>query len=175
MSDWVARAVELGADAALVMHPDQVLIADWVRLKCQYGCSAYGSRLTCPPYCPSPEATRRVLQEYRQALLLRVDGVGGEEEEDNRQCRRLGEAVAALERELFLAGRHRAWGMGVGPCPFCPQCNLPGPCRFPRLARPSMEGCGVDVYTTVRRAGWEIEVVRSPADPFRRFGLVLME
>jgi len=83
--------------------------------------------------------------------------------------------VAALERELFLAGYHRAWGMGASPCAFCETCNLAGPCRFPRQARPSMESCGIDVYTTVRQAGWEIEVVQTPEAPFRLFALVLME
>ena len=135
MSDWVARAVELGAD---------------------------------------PEVTLQMLRHYRQALLLRVEGAVGGEEED-RQRHRLGEVVAALERELFLAGYHRAWGMGAGPCSFCGACNLEGPCRFPRQARPSMEGCGIDVYTTVRQAVWEIEVVKTLQSPFRLFSLVLME
>ena len=173
MSDWVARAVDLGADAAQVIRPDQVVVAEWVRLKCQYGCGGYGMCLTCPPYSPTPEVTRQVLRHYRQALLLRVEGTGWEEED--QQCRRLNEVVAALERELFLAGHHRAWGMGAGPCAFCETCNLAGPCRFPRQARPSMESCGIDVYTTVRQAGWEIEVVQTPEAPFRLFALVLME
>jgi len=114
-----------------------------------------------------------VLRQYRQALLLRAEGTGLEEED--RPRRRLNEVVAALERELFLAGYHRAWGMGAGPCVFCETCNLTGPCRFPRQARPSMESCGIDVYTTVRQAGWEIEVVQTPESPFRLFALVLME
>jgi len=38
-----------------------------------------------------------------------------------------------------------------------------------------MEACGIDVYATVRQAGWEIEVVQTPEPPFRLFGLVLME
>jgi predicted metal-binding protein len=165
--------VELGADAAQVIRPDQVVVADWVRLKCQYGCGGYGMCLTCPPHSPTPEVTRQVLRHYRQALLLRVEGKGWEEED--QQCRLLQEAVAALERELFLAGYHRAWGMGAGPCAFCETCNLAGPCRFPRQARSSMESCGIDVYTTVRQAGWEIEVVQTPESPFRLFALVLME
>jgi len=173
MSDWVARAVELGADAAQVIRPDQIVVAEWVRLKCQYGCGEYGLRLTCPPYSPPPEVTRQVLRHYRQALVLRVEGTGLEEED--RQRRRLAEVVANLERELFLAGHHRVWAMGAGPCPFCEECDLTGPCRLPRKARPSMEGCGVDVYTTVRQAGWEIEVVQTPEAPFRLFALVLME
>jgi len=149
-------------------------VADWVRLKCQYGCGAYGTYLTCPPYSPAPEVTRRLLGHYQQALLLRLEVTTGEQEED-RQRRRLDEIVTTLERELFLTGYHRVWGMGAGPCPFCETCNLAGPCRFPRRARPSMEACGIDVYTTVRQAGWEIEVVKLPEAPFRLFGLVLIE
>ena len=40
MNDWITRAVELGADAAQMIPTDQVMVADWVRLKCQYGCGA---------------------------------------------------------------------------------------------------------------------------------------
>lgn len=174
MADWIARAVELGAHAAQVISPEQVVTAEWVRLKCQYGCGGYGECLTCPPYSPTPETTRRVLRHYRQALLLRVEGQGGEDEEE-RLRRRLNEAVVTLEREVFLDGHYYAWSMTAGPCLLCKRCNLKGPCRHPHLARPSMEACGVDVFTTVRRAGWEIEVVRSPEFPFRLFGLVLVE
>jgi predicted metal-binding protein len=175
MNDWVRRALELGADAAQIIPAHQVVVADWVRLKCQYGCGAYGSRLTCPPHSPPPEVTRRVLRHYQQALLLRMERAGGGWKAETRQRRQMSEVVAALERELFLAGHHRAWGMGAGPCRLCKECDPSEPCRFPSQARPSMEACGIDVYTTVRQAGWEIEVVQTKESPFRLFGLVLME
>jgi predicted metal-binding protein len=149
MNDWITRTVELGADAAQIIPTDQVMVADWVRLKCQYGCG--------------------------QAFLLRMERAGGGWKEETRQRRQMSEVVADLERELFLAGYHRAWGMGSGPCSLCAECDLSGPCRFPHQARPSMEACGIDVYTTVRQAGWEIEVVQALEAPFRLFGLVLME
>jgi predicted metal-binding protein len=175
MNDWATRALDLGADAAQIIPADQVVVADWVRLKCQYGCEAYGSRLTCPPHSPPPEATRQVLSHYRQALLLCMEGQGGGWKAETRKRRQMSEVVADLERELFLVGHHRAWGMGAGPCRLCKECDLSSPCRFPDKARPSMEACGIDVYTTVRQAGWEIEVVQTKESPFRLFGLVLME
>ncbi len=173
METWVNRALELGVDAACPISVEQVVVGDWVRLKCQFGCGGYGQCLTCPPHSPAPETTRRMLRDYRRGLLLRVEGRGEGEEE--AAARRLQEAVAALEREMFLSGHYRAWGMAAGPCLFCETCNLAGPCRFPHLARPSMEACGVDVYATVRSAGWEIEVVRATDARFRLFGLVLIE
>jgi predicted metal-binding protein len=150
-------------------------VADWVRLKCQYGCGACGSYLTCPPHSPPPEVTRQVLTHYRQALLLRMERAGGGREEETQPRRQMSEVVAALGRELFLAGYYRAWGMGAGPCRLCAECDPSGPCHSPHQARPSMEACGIDVYTTVRQAGWEIEVVQTIESPFRLFGLVLME
>lgn len=173
MTDWAKRALELGVDDAVAIPADRIVVAEWVRWKCQFGCGEYGNRLTCPPRLPPVEETRRVLRHYREGVLLRVEGAGVKDEE--RERRRLAEAAAALERELFLSGHYRAWTMGAGPCPFCEACQLPGPCRFPRLARPSMEGCGVDVYATVRGAGWEIEVVPTRESPFRLFALVLVE
>jgi len=175
MNDWIARALELGADAAQIIPADQVVVADWVRLKCQYGCGGYGARLTCPPHSPPPEVTRRVLSHYRQAVLLRMERAGVGWKAETRQRRQMSEVVAALERELFLAGRYRAWGMGSGPCSLCKECDPSGPCRFPEQARPSMEACGIDVYATVGQAGWEIEVVQTKESPFRLFGLVLIE
>jgi len=38
-----------------------------------------------------------------------------------------------------------------------------------------MEGCGIDVYATVRNAGWEIEVVRTHESAYRYFALVLVD
>ncbi|MDD3974717.1 MAG: DUF2284 domain-containing protein, partial [Methanothrix soehngenii] len=46
---------------------DLIVVADWVRLKCRYGCRAYGKHLCCPPFAPSPEEMRRVVSEYKTA------------------------------------------------------------------------------------------------------------
>ena len=82
--------------------------------------------------------------------------------------------AAELEREIFLAGYYKAFGLGSGPCSLCDECDLDG-CRYPHKARPSMEACGIDVYQTVRSNGFEIEVVRDRDDPQHYFGVVLVE
>src|SRR5450759_5383681 len=51
---WCARAVELGADVATTIDPNKIVTAEWVRMKCLYGCDDNGSYRTCPPH--SPEA-----------------------------------------------------------------------------------------------------------------------
>jgi predicted metal-binding protein len=82
--------------------------------------------------------------------------------------------AVALERQLFLAGYYKAFGMGAGPCLLCRRCTFDQGCRHPEQARPSMEACGIDVFSTARRHGFAIEVVRSRRDEQHYFGLVLV-
>ncbi|MFH1009774.1 MAG: DUF2284 domain-containing protein, partial [bacterium] len=114
MNDWVARARELGVDDAIIVPTAKIAVGDWVRLKCQYGCSGYGESLTCPPYSPTPETTRRLLTFYSKGLLVRFDGSRGEDEHE-RLHRRLVGIIAELEREIFLEGDWRTWAMSSGP------------------------------------------------------------
>jgi predicted metal-binding protein len=171
---WIERALYLNVHKAKAIPVDSIIVAEWVRLKCQFGCGGYGERLTCPPFSPTPEATRAMLKAYSQALLLSVEGKGQGVAE--RKIRRiLNKSAVALEREIFLRDYSRAWAMTSGPCTLCKECDTSQLCIKPEQARPSMEACGIDVFTTVRNAGWEIEVVKTFDSPFRLFALVLIE
>ncbi len=62
-----------GVIDARVICPSEVETAAWVRLKCQFGCGCYGQCLVCPPFTPSPEQMRRVLDAYCRAILIHFD------------------------------------------------------------------------------------------------------
>ena len=64
LEDFCRKAIELGAAKAKIIKAEDVIVADWVRLKCQYGCGGYGKRLSCPPYSPTPSETRKVMAGY---------------------------------------------------------------------------------------------------------------
>ncbi len=154
-----------GVQVAKVIAPAEVETAEWVRLKCQFGCDGYGQCLTCPPYSPTPEQMRKVLDGYQRAILIHFG-----RDADTKAT------VAELEREIFLRGAWKAFGLGAGPCYFCETCVLlEGPCRQAERARPAMEACGIDVYTTVRRAGFPIEVVRDRKQCPQYYGLILVD
>ncbi|MBP7146894.1 MAG: DUF2284 domain-containing protein [Acidobacteria bacterium] len=155
-------ALGSGARGAKLIAPATVVTAAWVRWKCQFGCDGYGTSRMCPPHAPTPEQTRSMLGGYRQALLFEST---------------LGRTTAiavALERELFLAGYYKAFGFGAGPCGLCRRCAFEDGCRHPEQARPAMEACGIDVFATARRHGFDIEVVRSRRAAQHYFGLVLV-
>ena len=167
---YARMALEGGATTAKVIPAQKVVTADWVRLKCQYGCSGYGKRLGCPPRTPTPEETRRVIAEYRWAVIYVFDS--------NRTMRLRRKWVcllADIERQAFLDGHYKAFGFGAGPCRLCADCNADGLCRHPETARPAMEACGMDVYATCRNAGISLEVVTSAEATPRYVNLLLIE
>jgi predicted metal-binding protein len=164
IGSFIERAVALGAKRAVVVRTRDIFTAPWVRMKCRYGCGCWGSSLCCPPNTPTPAETREVLDSYGRAVLFEAGR--GEPKE----------LAVKLEREVFLAGYYKAFGLGAGPCRLCPSgCAADEGCRHPEKARPAMEACGIDVYATVRAAGFEIEVVRSRDDEQHYFGAVLVD
>jgi predicted metal-binding protein len=162
----VKRAVETGVQEAKVIDVSTVVVSDWVPLKCQFGCGGYGQCLTCPPFSPTPRQTRAMLADYRRGVLLHNRG---------RRWAAIREAVAQLERDLFLKGYHKAFGMGSGPCHLCETCDVEARCRYPREARPAMEACSIDVFSTARANGFTIRTVRTRRQTPDFFGLVLVE
>jgi predicted metal-binding protein len=174
LKQWCDRAVELGAGAATAMCAQDVVVSDWVRMKCLFGCDEPGVHKTCPPNAPSVDQTRRVVNGFERAVLLETVPIVGPERSDD-ESRLLNQVGLALERELFLAGFYKAWLMGAGPCDVCGACARGEDCPTPERARPSMEGCGLDVYATARNAGRQIDVVRTREDSYRFFALILVD
>jgi len=168
LNKFCQLAVKFGAADAKLIKAQDVTVRDWVPLKCQYGCGGYGKSLTCPPYSPTPDQFRKVLKGYDWAILLRFEPRQPEYDWSSPH-----EVVVKLEREAFLSGCYSAFGVACGPCPYCDECNLRD-CVHPDLARPSMEACGIDVYATVRRAGFNLNVVKNRDEKPTYFALLLI-
>jgi predicted metal-binding protein len=79
-----------------------------------------------------------------------------------------------LEKAFLNLGLVKAFGLGSGPCRLCDTCDTSRPCQHPTQARPSMEAAGIDVFSTVRRCGWEGRFVAEKDNPRDFFGLVLL-
>ncbi|RLD93048.1 MAG: hypothetical protein DRI93_05805 [Aquificota bacterium] len=139
----LAKARELGALDAVIIPTSSIVVAHWVRLKCQYGCPDYGKWKTCPPYSPDPDTTSKVLAEYEKALLMKSTS--------HTEATNL---AVSMMFWLYSQGIFKAFPMGSGRCYLCEECD-PLNCRHPDKAYPSMEACGIDVVSTVKNAGWD--------------------
>jgi predicted metal-binding protein len=175
-----ALAKERNAEGVMISS-DQVVVADWVRFKCRYGCKAYGKHMGCPPYAPSPEETRRMVREYESGMLFRFVGVPGHENLRPEEIpldfhpffadliKWVNGTIHFLEKTAFYDGFYKAFGFGAYPCIWCEHehCiaeeqegtvdeSMRRLCRHMDLVRPSMEGAGMDVFGTAANAGWNI-------------------
>ena len=70
------------------------MVENRTALKCAHGCRNYGERLSCPPHILSIEEFRKILSEYRNALLL-------VEEHDTADVQDILEAWGELQKESF--------------------------------------------------------------------------
>lgn len=164
---FVKKAIKLGADDAKIIKTDSVVTAAWVRWKCRYGCDGYNTSLCCPPNTPNYKDTRELLDSYGHALLVHIKSRPDTEKD-------LTDIVTVMEREVFLAGYFKAFALGCGPCRLCSECSMKE-CRHAEKARPSMESCGIDVFSTARNNGFPIEVLKDRSCTPNRYALVLIE
>src|SRR5208283_4791313 len=120
LEKYCSLAIEAGATHAKQIHPSSVVTAPWVRLKCQFGCPGYGRGLCCPPYTPTPDQTRNILDSYKRAILFHIEvkGTEGKQEGYKKYLDRLVE----LEGEMFKDQYYKAFLFLAGPCRQCEKC-----------------------------------------------------
>lgn len=159
---YLRSAKKLGVKEAKIISVRSIVVAEWVRLRCQFGCGGYGQSLTCPPYSPKPEETRRALSFYKKAILVHGNAYTD-----------IHGLIPKLEREIFLDGYYKAFGMGAGPCQLCSSCSKF--CRHTEKTRPAMEACGIDVYATARANGYPVRVLKDTNCIGNYYGVVLIE
>jgi predicted metal-binding protein len=194
IENLVTSLQDIHKDIRLI-STDMVVVSEWVRFKCRYGCPSFGRTLSCPPFSPTPEETRRLLAEYRTAVLVHAQtspDAGYTTEQHRRhvkECRaRLHMATIEMERAAFLQGYYKAFAMGATPCSLCEDCvvkersevsKINGlstlDCRHKDIMRPPMDAFGIDMFQTARNAGYSIKVLKSYSDVADLYSMVLIE
>jgi predicted metal-binding protein len=168
-----------GLTAIFPFNTDKIEVAEWVRLKCHYGCNRFDSNWTCPPATPGPDKVREILAEYKLALLL----VGTKNCSDfylnNGRKRssqvRCWKGTISLERMLFLEGYYKAFSLVGECCALCKECAYPESCRFPQEKRPSVESFSIDVIGTLKNLGKTSKIATRTDDTYNYFGIILLE
>jgi hypothetical protein len=100
MEDLLKKAYELGAEKAKIIGTETIVVEEWVRWKCLYGCPFHGKDAYHPPVAPDSESTKKVLKEYRKAILL--NGPKGKP---------LTETAVRLEGHAYNMGYYKAFAM----------------------------------------------------------------
>lgn len=163
-----AFAREKGADA-VKLDANKIVTAEWVRMKCYFGCQGFGRRFGCPPYSPTPAETAKVVSEFKTALLVRFCGDIAEASAERLVTRELTAYVQQMmyemEKMAFEDGFYKVLCYTGHQCGWCKSCAAKekgateSDCRVRKKMRPSMEAAGIDVYATCKAAGWELGIL----------------
>jgi predicted metal-binding protein len=162
--ELIQEAIGLGCTKAKVILTKSISMANWMKLQCQYGCSYYGTLLTCPPCTPDTQEMSEVLAEYEKAIIINVS--------PETHVR---EIVVKLENILKKKGFNKAFALSAQPCDLCEPCTISTNCQFPEKARPTLQACGIDVNKTILNNGWGDLGQQLPCSPTHAIGMVLMD
>ena len=175
LEKYCIQAVERGATHAKQIHPSSVVTAPWVRLKCEFGCPYYDRGYCCPPHTPTPERTRAIIDSYHRVILFHLEAPRTPDR--GKRGRQYFSMLTDLEGEMFKDGYYKAFVFLAGPCVLCKECaKLKGdPCISGDKARPSMEGCGIDVYQTARNNGFFIKTLSEKTETQNAYCLMLVD
>lgn len=174
LQKYVSLARTFGASDGKVIDPEELVIDERVKMKCLVPiCYRYGTSYFCPPNTPSAEYMEKVIRKYRCGILVKHE-VSPKEDfikpgRGQTSVLRIGKhhretmkIIAKLEIAAFNDGYYLAMGFGGGSCRgfLCkgaPCARLQGElCRFPLIARPSMESVGIDAFNIASKVGWEV-------------------
>ena len=156
--------------------PEQIVVAQWVRMKCMFGCSNFGRKAACPPQTPSVSECERFFSEYSHAVVFHLVLQNKNPEERYKWYRRMAVKLVKLERDVFLAGYERAYSLLFGGCYLCDECNVErSMCKQPEQARPAPEGMAVDVFSTVKKLGYPISVRTEPSQAADRYVFLMVD
>lgn len=158
------------------LDPQEIVVAQWVRLKCEFGCASYGRVASCPPNTPSVEECQRFFADYKHALVLHFQKIAPDQAERKAWSARTNIALVKLEGEVFMAGYRKAFLLFMDSCEICSECVATrADCKKPKLSRPTPEGMAVDVFTTVRKLGYPIEVLTDPNQMMNRYAFLMVD
>ncbi len=160
-----SKLIAMGFRSATPIRAKDIHVPGWTKLRCRHGCGHYGNKPFCPPDAPHSEETKNLLQDCRSALLLE-----GEPPTKDFQLK-----VLKAEREAFNSGFYKAFSYWAGPCSLCPSCQKKKKCKNPENARPSMEGAGIDVFETAKRAGIKLKTLNGRDGFVKYFALLVLE
>lgn len=147
-------------------------------MKCIFGCPGYGQIASCPPNTPSVTECKKFFREYNTGVIFHFEKQFEDQEDRHAWSRELNLKLIELEREVFLSGNVKAFLLFMDSCEICKNegcTKVREDCKHQKLSRPTPEGMVIDVFATVRKIGYPIEVLKDTTETMNRYAFLLVE
>ena len=153
------KGIQYGLKTILPFDVKDIVVANWVNLKCRYGCSQFKSNWSCPPATPDVNEVKAILSEYSKALLL----IG------HHTC---SDFYKGTNKQR--TGQVRYW-LVSGACSLCKTCAYPAKCRFPMEKRPTVESFAIDLIGTLKTIGITTDIATDLKETFKYYSMILLD
>ena len=165
-----------GYDDYKWIAPEHIVVSQWVRLKCMFGCSSFTNNASCPPNVPSVEECMLFFREYSDVVVFHFRRSFKKPDERHKWTKKVNLGLLELEREVFLSGYQKAFLLFMDTCNLCGSCTgLKSECKNQSSLRPTPEALAVDVFSTVRKYGYRIEVLNKYEQEMNRYAFLLIQ
>jgi len=111
----------------------------------------------------SQELFMEAYQKYRKAIIIKAT--------DPKVAQ---DVCLAIEKEAMMS-HGCMFSFALVLCVQCEYCAFPNPCRFPHLARPSMDAHGIDFGKTLTPLGFKVEFDKDGKLLPSWYGMVLLD
>jgi predicted metal-binding protein len=158
------------------IDPQNIVIAQWVRMKCMFGCKEYGKNACCPPNTLPVQECRSFFREYSQGVVFHFEKKFKKPEQRHEWTKSINKKLLRLEREVFWADKPKAFLLFMDSCNLCTECAEERvKCKDKRSARPTPEGMAIDVFSTVKALDYPIKALHNYSETMNRYAFLLVE
>jgi predicted metal-binding protein len=163
---FVQKALDLGADHAVIFDIGDIAFDSRTILKCMYGCNDYGKGHTCPsrPGSLMPWEYEQVFRKYSWGVII------------HSTDKKISQEVSfEIERQAFFEGYYMAFSLS--DCALCKECTgFKGlECANKSKARPAFHSVGIDVFKTVRAFGLPIYTLKDKGEQQNWYSAVFID
>lgn len=163
---FLEKAMELGADNAVLFNINDIEFDSRTILKCMFGCNDWGKGHTCPsrPGSLRPWEYESVLKKFSWGIIIHSTN------------KKVSQDISfEIEREAFIRGYY--FSFSLSDCAICSRCaGFSGnDCANKKKARPAFHSVGIDVFKTVRKFGLPIETLQHEDQQQNWYSAVFIE
>jgi predicted metal-binding protein len=119
---------------------------------------------------------KQFFSEYQSAVLFHFSKSVDKPEDRHPRSKEVNERLLAIEKAVFLSGYHKAFILLMNECQQCSECTRnANTCKHPESVRPLLDSMAVDVFTTVRKNGFPIEVLTDYNQMMNRYAMLMVD